>query len=140
MDTFSALPRRVYLGPLVLSQNDLVEGAATLPQLPSTHDILFIALQTNAVRSQFHSFNWRNCLVFFQPQTLFSETPNQTPRLFFRHLNTRNYGTSSPTTVPSALPTPATSNLSRFSRANSSAFTCTTPPRRPRASSQPRRS
>ena len=70
-----------------------------------------------------------------------SQTPNETPRLFFRsQRHVRRYATSSPTTVPSALPTAATSNLSRFSRANSSAFTCTTLPRRSRASSQPRRS
>ncbi len=71
----------------------------------------------------------------------FFRTPNQTPRIFFQgSLQAQRYGTSSPTAVPSALPTAATSNLTRFSRANSSALTCTTSPRRPRASSQPRRS
>src|SRR6266446_9383551 len=74
------------------------------------------------------------CIPFFP-------TPNQTPPLFLQSpLQAWGYGTSSPTTVPSALATAATSNLSRFSRANSSAFTCTTPLRRPSALSQPRRS
>src|SRR6266436_1970101 len=71
----------------------------------------------------------------------FFPTPNQTPSLLLQSpLQPWGYGTSSPTTVPSALASAATSNRSRFSRANSSAFTCTTPLRRPSALSQPRRS